>query len=175
MKFYSIAIACVGLATAGHAAFADCNPELQAATQADRFVTQGDATVVDTATGLMWKRCAQGFDWNGSTCAQSSEIPASYSWEEALVNHAEHSFAQHGDWRLPNKTELASIVDYSCFDPAINTTVFPGTPVNGFWSNTPNAFNISFAWAINFSQGEHTTTRKTNAFAVRLVRDFPAH
>lgn len=174
MKLCSLALAGIGLVATGHAALADCDPELQAATGADRFVTQSDATVVDTATGLMWKRCAQGFDWNGSTCAKSSEVPASYSWEEALLKHAEHSFAQHSDWRLPNKIELASIIDYSCFEPAIDTVIFPSTPVNGFWSNTPNAFNVSFAWAINFSQGEHTTTRKTNTFGVRLVRDFPA-
>lgn len=173
MRICSLFItASFGLATASPGALAGCNSLLQQTTPADRYVTQSNATVVDTETGLMWKRCAQGFVWEGTTCTEDPATAASYSWSDALASGASHQFAGHGDWRLPNKIELASIVEYSCFEPAINSAIFPSTPVNSFWTNTPNYFNISFAWAVNFAQGEHTTTRRSNMFGVRLVRDF---
>lgn len=157
--------------TASASVFAQCNSQIQATAPASRFVIHDDATVTDTTTGLMWKRCTEGYQWENSVCAEDAQVANSYTWSEALTSTAGHEFAGFNDWRMPNKIELASIVEYNCFEPAINGSVFPGTPVESFWSNTPNYFNIRFAWAINFAQGEHTTTARTNPFAVRLVRD----
>lgn len=173
MKLFPLILTSVSFAGISLNALSECDAQLQASTPSDRFVVQSNATVVDTQTGLMWKRCAQGFEWDGSICAEEPGTPTRFTWEEALVSHETHEFANYDDWRLPNKIELASIVEYSCFEPAINSTLFPGTASDSFWSNTPNAFNISFAWAINFSLGEHTTTRRTNPYGVRLVRDYP--
>ncbi len=62
------------------------------------FYDNGDGTITDKATGLMW---TQNDDGNGMT------------WPEAL-NYAENAvFAGHTDWRLPNAKELQSILDYS--------------------------------------------------------------
>lgn len=149
---------------------AECNTHVLATTPAERFVI-GEGTVTDTTTGLMWKRCAEGFQWNGETCDEDSATPQGYSWSEALAVPSEQTFAGFSDWRLPNKIELASIVEYQCFEPAIDEAIFPGTPVNRFWSNSPNNFNISFVWTINFARGEHTNARKDEALAIRLVRD----
>ena len=157
--------------TASASAFAQCNSAIQATSPATQFVIHDNATVTDTTTGLQWKRCAEGYRWDNNTCAEDAQVTKTYSWSEALTSTAKHEFAGFNDWRMPNKIELASIVEYSCYEPAINGSVFPGTPADGFWSNTPNYFNLSFAWAIHFAHGEHTTTRKTNPFFVRLVRD----
>lgn len=172
MNAYSSFILGLSLTAASISATGECDLTIQASTPTERFVIQTDSTVIDTATGLMWKRCAEGAQWNGTTCEQHSEVPTEYSWQDALTQAVDHQFASYEDWRLPNKLELASIVEYSCFEPAINADVFPNTSATSFWSNTPNNFNVSFAWAINFMRGEHTTTGRTHLFGVRLVRDF---
>jgi len=64
----------------------------------NRFADNGDGTVSDHATGLMWMQRDSG-----------KAMP----WQEAL-EYAEHlAYASHDDWRLPNAKELQSIVDYS--------------------------------------------------------------
>lgn len=62
------------------------------------FVDNGDGTITDNATGLMWMQ-----NDNGSAIL----------WENAL-NYAENlSYAGYSDWRLPDIKELQSIIDYS--------------------------------------------------------------
>ena len=80
------------------------------------FEDNGDGTVSDKATGLMWMQ-----DDNGEAI----------DWEEAL-NYAENfEYAGYSDWRLPNIKELNSILDYSrspattnsaAIDPTLNTS-----------------------------------------------------
>jgi hypothetical protein len=57
----------------------------------------GDGTVTDQATGLMWQQADSG---------------ATYNWDGALAYCNDLSLAGHDDWRLPNAKELQSIVDY---------------------------------------------------------------
>ncbi len=62
------------------------------------YVDNGDGTITDLASGLMWMQDDSG---------------AGMVWEDAL-SHAENlSYADHDDWRLPNAKELQSIVDYT--------------------------------------------------------------
>jgi hypothetical protein len=64
----------------------------------NRFVDNGDGTVTDLATGLMWQKKDSG---RGMT------------WEEALHYAENLKLAGYDDWRLPNAKELQSIVDYT--------------------------------------------------------------
>ncbi|MCX5896253.1 MAG: DUF1566 domain-containing protein, partial [Proteobacteria bacterium] len=70
------------------------------------FVDNNDGTVTDTDTGLMW---------------QKGTAPGTYVWQQALSYCQKLTLAGHNDWRLPNRNELQSLVDYSRFDPSINT------------------------------------------------------
>lgn len=63
------------------------------------FVDNGDATITDNATKLMWMQ-----DDSGET---------GLNWEQALSYAEELEFAGYSDWRLPDIKELQSIVDYS--------------------------------------------------------------
>lgn len=62
------------------------------------LVDNGDGTVSDLATGLMWQQADDG---------------TSRNWQEALAYAENLELAGHSNWRLPNAKELQSIVDYS--------------------------------------------------------------
>jgi hypothetical protein len=80
------------------------------------------------------------------------------------------NFAGKSDWRLPNIAELNTIVERESVNPAINTTLFPNTANNYFWSSSPFANLSSFSWFVHFSYGNGGYIPKDNSFAVRLVR-----
>lgn len=132
-----------------------------------RFMVLGD-TVTDAYTGLMWKRCSEGLEGAGCT---GTAVAA--TWQEALARVATANSQSGGsftDWRLPNRNELASLVETKCVNPAINETIFPGTPSQTFWTSSPYARNASMAWAVDFNSGNVTPLPKANARSIRLVR-----
>jgi ribonuclease BN (tRNA processing enzyme) len=77
----------------------------------NEFVDNGDDTITDTATSLMWSKVDSGSEVFDLSEFQNSD--GSLDWTEAL-NFAENiEFAGYDDWRLPNAKELNSIVDYT--------------------------------------------------------------
>jgi len=98
----------------------------------NNFADNGDGTITDNATGLMWM---QDDDGEGMI------------WEDALSYAEASDFANHNDWRLPNVKELQSIVDYSrspstsnsaAIDPMFNCSVI---------TDEGGADNYSFYWS----------------------------
>jgi hypothetical protein len=100
----------------------------------NHFVNNGDGTVSDTATGLMWMQ---------------NDNDSALLWENALSYAENFTFAGHSDWRLPDIKELQSIVDYTR-SPATSSSaaihpVFSCTQIINeagqpdypcYWSNT---------------------------------------
>lgn len=140
---------------------------IRATAPASRFAANGDGTVTDTATGLVWKRRSEGQDWDGSTCTGAA---TAHTWQQALVLADGASFAGRGDWRLPNIKELASIVELACSSPAIDLGPFPATPGSAYWSSSPRAGNAGYAWYVYFSLGYDGKYYKYSTYHVRLVR-----
>jgi hypothetical protein len=124
------------------------------------FVDNGDGTVTDQATGLMWSQ-----DDNG----------VGMEWEDALAYAEGAELAGYDDWRLPNVKELQSILEYGKspnavdsddLGPAIDvdffniTAVVSGTtaydPDYGyFWTSTSAYQNAQspgyyYAWYVAF-------------------------
>jgi hypothetical protein len=173
-SFWQLAAATVLVAAATGAA-AECNQTLRPTFDANAVVAESNGTLVDSKTGLMWMRCALGYQWQGGNCVRDESQTAEFSWSDALTVAAQaKAFAGYNDWRLPNRKELASIVEGACHDPAINLALFPATEAKGFWSSSPNNFTEILAWAINFMNGDHISTSRTNLFGVRLVRQVEA-
>ncbi len=83
------------------------------------FVDNGDGTISDKATSLMWSQ---------------EDSQEAMNWQEALAYAEEmnsRNYRGHSDWRVPNAKELQSIVDYSrsplstqspAIDPIFNTS-----------------------------------------------------
>lgn len=120
----------------------------------NNFVDNGDGTISDVATGLMWQRADDGNDRN---------------WKEALSYAESLEFGNHMDWRLPNAKELQSIVDYSrspqttnspAIDPIFQTTEITDPEGNSghypfFWTGTTHLDGINpYAGAVYIAFGE---------------------
>jgi Protein of unknown function (DUF1566). len=169
-SFWQIAGAAV-LTAAAMGAAAECNPTLRTTFDASAVTAENNGVLVDSKTGLMWMRCALGYQWKDGNCVRDESKTAEFTWPDALKAAVQaKSFAGYNDWRLPNRKELASIVEAACWEPAINLALFPATEAKGYWSSSPNNFIEDFAWAVNFTNGDHVSTARTNLFGVRLVR-----
>ena len=119
------------------------------------FVDNGNGTITDRATGLMWTKSDLGpFDW-----------PTALSFADTA------KYAEYSDWRIPNVKELQSIVDYSysptatdpnlvgpAIDPIFNCTPIKNEAGNDdyayYWTSTSARFNSSdpfyYAWYVAF-------------------------
>ena len=86
----------------------------------ERFQDNGDGTVTDMESKLMWMRCSGGQQWHGNRCVGAA---GAYGWNAAR-QHAETISRDGGaffaDWRLPSLRELASITDRGCENPRTN-------------------------------------------------------
>lgn len=112
------------------------------------FTDNGDATVTDNATRLIWQKCSAGQIYNGSTCTGSSDYIA---WQTALNT----CYALGGTWRLPSVNELLSIIDYSkSINPAVDENIFPGMEESQpYWSSTTDASSNNYSKNIYMSNG----------------------
>ena len=159
------AVLLLALACAAQAA-QTCRNDIRATAPDGRFTDHGNGTVSDSATGLVWKQCAEGL--SGAGCATGTA--SAFTWPQALQRAADASFAGQTDWRLPNKNELESLVERRCYGPAINARFFPNTPSNWFWSSSPYAYGSGYAWIVAFGYGDVYGYGKDYDFHVRLVR-----
>ncbi|MFT6711626.1 MAG: hypothetical protein ACJATO_002011 [Arenicella sp.] len=148
-----------------------CNDQITQTAPNSRFTNNGDGTVTDMQTGLMWARCLQGFQ--GVACTSpSSPNTNTFAWAAALaLDSATSDTDNRTDWRLPNIKELQSLVERSCDTPAINDSVFPNTNSANCWSASPDAGSTDNAWFVSFGNGDAFQNRlRTFSFQVRLVR-----
>ena len=145
-----------------------CNDSITPTTPDTRFIDNGDGTVTDKQTNLIWMRCALGQTRDGSTCTGSA---ATYTWQQALLVAADTTFAGSSAWQLPDIKQLTSIVEESCYGPAINLNIFPTTTSENFWTASPYANYNDFAWGVSFNHGnDDYGSSKDDSHYVRLVR-----
>jgi hypothetical protein len=109
--------------------------------------SQGDGTVLDSLTGLLWQRCSAG--QTGLACAGDA---TPMTWQQALDHCAGLDLAGHQDWRLPQAHELFGLVHFGTKWPAI-PSVFPATPEDYFWTATGYLDDASQAWRVGFDIG----------------------
>jgi len=120
------------------------------------FTNNGDGTIKDNYTGLMWQK-------------MSSTSPM--NWEAALAYSKTVTLSGKSDWRLPNIKELQSLNDVSRVKPSINKTFFPNIITSAFyWSSTSQYKTPAIAWDFNTDYGVVTYDDKSASKYVILVR-----
>ena len=72
-----------------------------------RYRDNGDNTITDTVTNLMWKKCAEGL--TDADCDKG--VIKKYTLAEAMEFAQNTEFAGHSDWRIPTYSELRTLVD----------------------------------------------------------------
>ena len=131
-----------------------------------RFEDNGDGTVTDMLTGLVWLRNANCFGiqtWVDAL-ADANSLAA------GMCGLSDGSVA--GDWRLPSVNELQSLMDYEYHNPALSNAAgtaqwtegdtFSGVQL-GYYSSSSRASEPQSAWAVFldhgfvFSYGKTTT------------------
>ncbi|MCP4293889.1 MAG: DUF1566 domain-containing protein [bacterium] len=134
-----------------------------------RFTDNGDQTVTDNLTGLMWAK-----DANLNTVRMNWANAITFA--NNLTLGSDGSGASYTDWRLPNANELASLIDRSNSKPALPTG-HPFTNVQctnaetGFyWSSTTYAWNETIAWMVSMEFGDVYYYSNYVAYSVWPVR-----
>ncbi|GAA0856708.1 DUF1566 domain-containing protein [Aliiglaciecola litoralis] len=145
----------------------NCVSEIVDTTPDIRFIDNGDGTVTHETTGLMWMQCSIGQTWSNGNCVGDA---AQLNWQEALQTAHGFEIASLDGWRLPNVKELASLTERKCVRPAINTTMFPNTAADDYWTSTPSLSDPQRAWVVAFFNSSNSIKQKNLFVFARLVR-----
>jgi hypothetical protein len=96
-------------------------------------------TAYDTTSMLTWNR----------------DFEPALTFAAANTYCSDLSLNGFDDWRLPTLKELQSLVDFRTGNPAIDTTVFAGTPIADpdFWSSTHTSLDSTKTWVVGFANG----------------------
>lgn len=138
--------------------------------------------VKDNRTGKMWARYVPNADigpdnngklfWEDTVNGENIWAFAAKDAEGNYIGQAnENNLAGHSDWRIPNYHELPSIVDIGHCNPAIDTTIFPSTPLTYHWTMSTTPCNTAYAFYVRFNSGHvRNASKQAGMYYVRLVR-----
>lgn len=121
---------------------------------AGHFVAQDNDTVIDLITDLVW---------------QKSDDGVKRTWQNALEYCRDLSLAGFSDWRVPEVKELATLVSFDVYDPAIDP-VFLNTSSADYWTSTTAAGDPEQAWRVNFYVDNLRSVAKSRYNYVRCVQ-----
>jgi len=159
--------------TSSYATYDDGDLEKGAAWPEPRFNDNGDGTVTDYLTGLIWLKDAACFGIR--------------RWNEALVDCdilqdgycGLSDGSVSGDWRLPNRVELESLLDIKYYSPALSNALGTGQwsqndPFNNvqssYWTSSTRAYMPAYAWCVDMLGGIVTGGMKDGGYYVWPVR-----
>lgn len=156
----------------------ECNSNLSLSAPDSRFQDNSDGTISDLKTGLMWQKCSIGQSGTDCTIGEAK----SFTWDAALQQSKDLNyntgFVGYYDWRLPNRNELASLIELACNGPAINLTYFPNTEYlyqYEYWTSSPAAGTAEKAYVVTFYSGYVKWCKEYRYYPygghVRLVRN----
>ncbi len=138
------------------------------------YMNNGNGTVTDQRTGLIWLKNANCFGEQG--------------WQTAMQSAAKLAHGQcglrdgskAGMWRLPTKEEWEAMIDKKYSGPALSNAAgtgkwregdaFSGVRPSYYWLSTPYADVASGAWLVNLSYGDVNTYDKPGTNDVWPVR-----
>lgn len=121
-----------------------------------RFINNGNGTVRDNATGLIWLKNANCFgarSWDDATTAIATLASGTCGLTDGSIA---------GSWRLPAKDELRQLLDLSQNKPALPTGhVFDDVQLLSYWTSSAYAYETGSAWSIVLQNGYMSHGRKS--------------
>jgi hypothetical protein len=127
----------------------------------------GHRAVLDRNTGLTW-------EIKSPAAGDVNFCDDTYSWAEAQQTYIERlnrsKYGGFTDWRMPNKDELRSILDYGRSNPAVDTWYFPHCKNEFYWARNTFEMDPNCGWVLFFGLGSATACGKTIRQFVRAVR-----
>jgi hypothetical protein len=147
------------------------------ASPSPRFTDNGNGTVTDNLTRLIWMKNANAFGtktWADALTAANTLASGSGDLNDG---------SKAGDWRLPNVRELQSLVDYAFSNPTLPNTLgtgqwaegnpFQGVQSSFYWSSSTHPNSTTRAWLVDFFDGGVGYYYKSNSYSVWCVRGGP--
>ena len=110
----------------------------------------GNGTVTDTATNLMWTKNANPFGL--------------LNWDDAMARCSSFSISGIGGWRLPTDNELVAL-----YYAIQGGHPFTGVQRSWYWSSSTMAVYTDYAWSVSMSPG-FKSSYKTSTLHVWPVR-----
>jgi len=155
-----------------------------------RYVDNGDGTITDNQTGLMWEKKSP------AGTGDVHDVNNSYTWYDPAIDSIHGAsgtlfsvflqqlngltfsggtscFAGHCDWRIPDIGELRSTLSApfgSCTSSPCIDSIFTPTQASSYWSSGASAGGPIYAWTVNFNNGYISAVVKESPLYARAVR-----
>ena len=136
-----------------------------------RFIDNGDGTITDNLTGLMWLKDANC----AGTIGLNEEYNGRMTWESTFefvggINNGTYNIsacasytASYTDWRVPNIVELESLINTEVGDQGewlesqgfvnVRSVFIAPDDYPTYWSSTTDANNWLYAWPVWMDDG----------------------
>ena len=154
------------------------------------FTDNGDGTITDYTTGLMWEKkddsggihdAANTYSWSTGTNNMNGTIATTFL---ATLNGG-GGFAGYTDWRIPNRFELETLLNIGAVEPSVHEAFRAGcspgckattcscTIAGNYWSSSTLLSSPSSAWLVSFDYAAVFVGTKTSTGYARAVRTAP--
>ena len=157
---------------------------MAASSELPRFVDNGNGTITDTLTGLMWEKKTIGsgpvtdvdlfYTWSRTGTVANGTLFTDFlaRMNCTISSNRTCGPGPYSDWRIPTLAELRTILSGEfpfCVSPCIDA-IFGPTQEASYWSSTTYDVNPGSAWRVSFGDGAVLTSNKLNPRFARAVR-----